>query len=174
MLKLYESITGFNILSIRTGGPVAKMLSPIINPDNLYIEGWYVEDNTSKQKLVLLSSDIREMLPQGFAINDHEVLTEAKDLVRLTDVLRINFSLHGLKVISESGKKYGKINDFAFDDSNMFIQKLYASQSVVKNLSSASLSIDRSQIIEITDKKIIIEDPSEPANAPSSSPIMAG
>lgn len=174
MLKLYESITGLKILSIRTGGPVATMLSPIINPDNLYIEGWHAEDSASKQKLILLSSDIREVLPQGFAINDHEVLVEARDLVRLREVLKINFSLQGLKVISESGKKYGKITDFAFDDSSMFIQKLYASQSVVKSLNSSSLSIDRSQIIEITDKHIVIEDPSEPANAPSSSPVMAG
>lgn len=150
------------------------MIGPIINPDNLYIEGWYVEDGLTRKKLVLLSSDIRDVLPQGFAINDYEVLSEARDLIRLKDVLELNFSLLGLKVTSESGKKYGKITDFAFESSSMFIQKLYASQLAVKSFNSAAVSIDRSQIIEITDKRVVIEDPSETAKAPASSPVVAG
>ena len=165
MLKLYESTPGINIMSLRTGGPIARLLAPIINPNNLYIEGWFVEDNRSKHQLVLLSNDIRDILPQGFAVNDHEVLSDPSELIRLKEVLDLKFNLIGLSVTSESGKKYGKINDYAFETSNSFVQKLYVGQSLVKNFSGGTISVDRSQIVEVTNQRIIIEDPTEKSKA---------
>lgn len=159
MLKLYESFQDTAILSLRIGGPVAEVLKPIINPNNLYIEGWRVRDNRSGEELILLSKDVREILPQGIAINDVEVLTPENELIRLKDVLKLNFSIEGLKVNSQSGKSYGKVSDFAFETSSLYIQKIYAAQSLVRNFAGGTLSIDRSQIIEITNRRIIIEDP---------------
>ncbi len=173
MLKLFESIPGALVLSLRTGGPVGKITNALINPNNLYIEGWFVEDNRSKKQLILLSNDVRDILPQGFAINDHEVLVEQQELVRLKDLFELNFRVLNLRVTSESGRNYGKINDFAFDTGDFFIHKLYAGQSLVKNFSGGTLSIDRSQIIEVTNRRIIIEDPTEKAGVRATSPSIA-
>ncbi len=173
MLKLFESTPGTLVLSLRSGGPIGQIVGPIINPNNLYIEGWYVEDNRSKQVLILLSNDIRDVIRQGFAVDDHEVLTEASDLVRLKKIIKMDFNLIGLRVNSEGGTKYGKVNDYAFETNNMFIQKIYSSQSLVKNLSSGSLSIDRSQIIEVTNRRIVIEDPTEKTLSPAQSAGLA-
>lgn len=174
MLKLYESVPGTNVMSLRTGSPVGIVKSPIVNPNNLYIEGWFVEDSRSRHQLVLLSNDIRDILPQGFAINDHEVLSEPEELVRMKNILELEFDVINLKVTSQSGKNYGKINDYAFETSNMFIQKLYAGQSLVKNLGGGTLSIDRSQIIEVTNRRIVIEDPTEMSRVRAASPSAAG
>jgi uncharacterized protein YrrD len=174
MLKLYESAPKTPVVSLRTGEPVGIIVKPIINPNNLYIEGWFIEDNRSRHRLILLSTDVRDILPQGFAINDYDVLSEPDELIRLKDVLALDFGLINLKVISESGQNYGKINDYAFETNNSFIQKLYAGQPLVKNLTGGSLSIDRSQIIEVTNKKIIIEDPTEKARSRAVSPSVAG
>src|SRR5687768_6144622 len=121
MLKLFESTPGTKVVSLRVGGPIATIVGPLINPNNLYIEGWFVEDIRSKQKLILLSSDVRDILPQGFAVNDHEVLSDADDLVRLKELIALKFDLLGLKVSSQSGKNYGKISDYAFETNNMFV-----------------------------------------------------
>ena len=174
MLKLFESIPGTNVMSLRTGGPIATVESPIINPNNLYIEAWHVIDSRSKQPLILLSNDVRDILPQGFAVNDYEVLSEASELVRLKDLLDLRFNLVGLKVTSESGKNYGKINDYAFETANMFIQKIYASQSLVKSFAVGNLSIDSSQIVEDTNKMVVIEDPVERGRARAASPSVVG
>jgi sporulation protein YlmC with PRC-barrel domain len=173
MLKLYESIPGLAVLSLRTGSPIATIVSPLINPNNLYIEGWYVTDGRSKNPLILLSGAIRDVLPQGFVVNDHEDLSETEELVRLKEVMELKFELIGKRVNSQSGKNYGKINDFAMETSNFFVQKLYAGQSIVKNISGGTLSIDRSQIIEITNRRIIIEDPTVKSKAPVVSPSPA-
>ncbi len=174
MLKLYESTPGTLILSLRTGSPIATLISPVINPNNLYIEGWFVEDSRSKENLILLSNDIRDVLPQGFVVNDHEVLAEPEELIRLKHLMELGFDLLGLKVNSESGTRYGKINDFAYETKNSFIQKLYVGQPLVKNFNGGSLSVDRSQIVEVTDKRVIIEEPSEKSHARAVSPSVAG
>lgn len=84
MLQLSQTLIGRPVMSLRTGTAVATTISAIFNPNNLKIEGFYVQDSfDSKKKLILLCQDIREIIPQGIVINDHEVLGESDELVRL-------------------------------------------------------------------------------------------
>lgn len=146
-------------MSLRTGTAVARIIRPIVNPNNLKIEGFICQDSFNKQELVLLYQDIRELLPQGFVVDDHDVLADPEELVRLHDLLELNFQLIGMQVVSQSKEKIGKVGDYATEVETMFIQKLYVSQSVFKNFTSGQLSVDRNHIIEITNRKIIIQDP---------------
>jgi len=160
-------------MSLRTGGQVATVLNAIINPNNLKIEGFYCEDKfEKKQKLVLLSQDIRDIVPQGVVVNDHDVLTSAEELIRLKDIMALNFELIGKPVHTEK-KRLGKVNDFAIETETMFIQKLYVSRSLVKNFSGGGLSVDRGQIIEITSRKIVIKDPVQPIVTTETQSVVA-
>lgn len=156
MLQLAGTILGKDILSLRTGGPVARIVGPIINPNNLKIEGFYCEDSIDKQELFLLFQDIRDVLPQGIVINDYEVLASRDELIRLKDILDLKFELIGKPVETVNKEKVGKVTDYAIEASSMYVQKLYVSQSLIKNLTSGSLSIDRSAVQEITPRRIII------------------
>jgi hypothetical protein len=66
-------------------------------------------------------------------------------------------------------QKVGKVSDFAVETNSLIIMKLYASQSILKNFTGGSLSIDRSQIQEITPRRIIISEllKGTPAAAPA-------
>lgn len=158
MLHLSDAILNKPVLSLRTGSAVAQVISPIINPNNLKIEGFYCQDSEENKRLILLYQDIRDLLPQGLVINDYDVLAEPDDLVRLKKTLEINFELMGKPVETVSRDKVGKVSDYAFESNTMFIQKIYVSQSILKSLTSGNLSIDRNQIQEITPKRIIIND----------------
>lgn len=158
MLQLSQSLLNRPVMSLRTGQPVATAVSPIINPNNLKIEGFYCTDRFSKDELILLYQDIRDIIPQGFVVDDHDVLTERSELVRLRDILDIGFKLIGKPVETTSKQHIGKVNDYATELETMYIQKLYVSQSLFKSLAGGNLGIDRSQINEITDRKIIINE----------------
>jgi len=145
-------------MSLRTGQPVATAVEPIINPNNLKIEGFYCTDKFSKDELVLLYQDIRDVIAQGFVVDDHAVLVEAHELVRLKDVMKLGFTLIGKPVVTVGKERVGKVNDYATEMETMYIQKLYVGQSVLKSFSGGSLGVDRTQINEITDKKIIINE----------------
>lgn len=158
MLQLSNTLTNKLVLSLRTGSPVATVESPIINPDNLMIEGFFCRDKFSKEKLVLLCQDIRETSPKGYFVNDHEVLSEPSELVRLQQILQVNFSPIGKQVVTTSKDKLGKVADFAYDTALMYIHKLYVSQSILRSFTGGNLVVDRNQIVEITPTRIIIND----------------
>lgn len=169
MLQLSNVLKNRAVLSLRAGQPVATALGPIINPNNLKIEGFYCQDRFENKELILLTQDIREVLKDGFVIDDHERLVEAGELVRLKEILDLHFDLIGKQVQTVDKEKIGKVNDYAVETNSMMILKIYASQSILKSLTGGSLSIDRSQIHEITPKRIIITEllQKAPAAAPS-------
>jgi len=158
MLQLSDSLLNKPIMSLRTGQQVGTTLEPIINPNNLKIEGFYCSDRFSKQELVLLYQDIRDIIAQGFVVDDHEALTSPEELVRLKAVLSIDFKLIGKPVVTVSKERVGKVSDYATELETMYIQKIYISQSMLKSLTGGNLGVDRNQINEITDKKIIINE----------------
>ena len=162
MLRLSDSLIGKPVMSLRTGQVVATTTAPIINPNNLKIEGFYCEDRFERKKeLVLLYQDIRDVINQGFIINDHDVLIEPSELVRLQKIMEIDFTLIDKPVITLTKQKLGKVSDYSTEVETMYIQKIYVTQSMLKNLTGGNLGIDRSQINEITNKKIIVNDPLE-------------
>ncbi len=169
MLQLSTALFNKPVLSLRTGAPVAQVMSALINPNNLKIEGFYCSDRFSGSQLVLLYQDIREFMGKGYIVNDHDVLSEPAELVRLSEVIKINFELIGKPVVTTAKEKVGKVSDYAVEIETMYIQKLYVSQSILKNFTGGSLSIDRSQINEVTDKKIIINEllKTSPITAPA-------
>lgn len=158
MLLLSNKLLNRPVLSLRTGGQIAQTYAYVIDPDKLKIEGIHCHVRSSKQDLILLHQDIRNIIDQGIVINDHDVLSTPDILVRLQDVLKLNYSIIGKSVITSSKQRVGKVRDFAIDSSSFYIQKLYVGQSVIKNFSSSQLSIDRDQIVEVTDTKIIIHE----------------
>ncbi len=157
MLQLSTSLLNRPVLSLRTGDTIAMTTTAVINPNNLKIEGFYCVDN-SKKELILLYQDIRDLIPQGFVVNDHDALVDPDDLVRLKDVLRLRFDLRNKPVVTVSKEKIGKVTDFATEIETMYIQKLYVSQSLLKSFSGGNLGVDRSQIVEITPSRVVIND----------------
>jgi uncharacterized protein YrrD len=159
MLQLSGSLLNRPVLSLRTGGVIATTTTAIINPKNLKIEGFYCTDAFDRKKqLVLLYQDIRDFIQQGFVVNDHDILAEPTELVRLKDVLDLRFELLGKQVTTTNKDKLGKVADYSTDITTMFVQKIYVAQSILKNLAGGNLGIDRTQIVEITDRKIIVND----------------
>ncbi len=173
MLTLGQSLIGKSVLSLRGGSPIGQVNSVLIDPNNLKIEGWFATDRLSKQTGIIIAQDIRDLIPQGMVVNDHDAITPPSDLVRLEPVINLHFTLVDKHVITEGGSRLGKVSDFAFDKDSMFIQKLYVSQSVIKSFSGGTLMIDRTQIIEVTERKIVVNDATVTDKSPITAPVPA-
>jgi sporulation protein YlmC with PRC-barrel domain len=159
MLQLSVSFTNQPIMSLRTGTEISRAYGPIINPNNLKIEGFYCQDpENRKNTLILLNQDVRDIIPQGIVVNDMDVLTDATELVRLKEIISYHFELLGKPVVDTDNKRLGKIEDYSVDIESLYVQKLYISQSMFKSFTGGNLGIDRSDIVEITEKKIVIRE----------------
>jgi len=165
MLRLSGIYHNRDILSLRTGRPVGHAYSPVINPNNLKIEGWYATARGEKDSLVLPAGQIRDVIAKGLVVDDHDAITHPDDLVRMKNILDINYELIGKPVVTESKRRLGKIQDYSVDDDSMYVQKLYITQSLLRGINKKQLIIDRDQVIEITDKKIIVNDLKEKATS---------
>ena len=174
MLMLFMSKSLFNrpILSLRTSIQIATAVEPIINPHNLKIMGWWCRTLGSKPTLVLLAEDVRELMPAGLAVNDEESLSSPQDLVRHKEILGINFKLID-KLVKTKRQKLGKVADFSYND-GLFVQKLYVTRPVTKIFSSEDmLLIDRTQILEVTDHYVLVQDADVTEGAEEAVPARA-
>jgi uncharacterized protein YrrD len=151
-----------SIVSLRNGRLLGDTIGFVINPANLKIEAFKCNINNSKQPLFLLNQDVRDMSDNKIFINDDEVLSEANDLIRIKELIDLNFIIIGKIVITKSKQKLGKVKEFSVDNSSLFLQKLYISQPIYKNIYGGQLIIDRSQIVEVTNTQIIVKDILQP------------
>jgi hypothetical protein len=156
MLMLSKSLSNRPVLSIRSGTQVAVAAEPVINPHNLKILGWWCKMPGGQTK-VLLAEDVRELVPDGLAINDEDDLCAPEDLVRHREILDIGFKLID-KPVRTKRQKIGKVSDFSYND-GMFVQKLYVARPLRKVFTTEdTLLIDRTQILEVTDHYILVRD----------------
>jgi uncharacterized protein YrrD len=72
--------------------------------------------------------------------------------------MEISYEPKGKLVATEMGQKLGKLTDYAVDSDTLYIKKIYVSPRLIKSLTGGQFSIDRSQIVEVTDKKIVVKD----------------
>lgn len=165
MLQLSETLFDRQILSLQTGTAVATSSMPIINPNNLKIEGFFCDDRFDKRRLIVLYQDVRDVIDQGIVVDSHEALTDPDELIRLKEILQLNFQLIGKPVETLAKDKVGKVGDFATEMTTMYVQKLYVSQSMLKSFTGGTLSVDRTQINEITSRHIIVNDLLKPMSA---------
>lgn len=158
MLTLSAKFINRPILSLRVGHQVATALTPIINPNNLKIEAWYAQDLRSNARLILQQQSVREVIPEGIIINDFDELMPLEDLVRLQKIADLDFDLIGKPVETINKQKIGKVVDYAVEPETMMIVKLYLNQNIFKDFSGGGRVIDRKQIFEITDRKVVVKD----------------
>jgi len=156
MLVFNSNIVSWPILSFADGQEIAKLARLIINPDNLTIPGFYCL-TPNRQVKVLLEQDIREINLNYVIINDRSDLSDPSDLIRLQNILNINYNLINKIVETIKHRKIGKVMDFTINIKTMMVDSLEVGQSLYRNFKGSSLKINRSQIIELNDKKIIID-----------------
>ncbi len=162
MLILNSMLQNISIRSLRTGQALGETVNFVINPANLKIEALKCSITNSKTELFLLNQDIRDISNNIIVVNDYDVLSEASDLIRLKSLIDLGFTIVGKPVVTKDGQKLGKVREFSIDSIGFYIQKLYITQPLYKNLYGTQLVIDRNQIIEVTNSRIVIKDTLQP------------
>ncbi len=174
MLVQSKQLNGARIVSLHTGHAIGSLGAPIINPHKLLVDGFYVNLPRGKnQPMVMLTQDIRQF-DQGSRvfINSGDEIVPATELLRLKEIMSLNFSLADKPVRSASKNKLGKVTEYVVETTGWTVQKLHVKQPLFKSLSTGTLIIDRSQIIEVNDRQITVSDAAvtTPAVAPSRVP----
>lgn len=157
MLVLNKNLETVPIMSLQNGGKLGMAQQPIIDPRKLQITAYYASGPRIHSTSVIHTADIREYGPLGFIVNGADSIMELnEELVRLNEVINFHFTLIGKQVIDEKKRKLGKVVEYTIETDGFFVQKIHVGQSIIKNFASSNLIIHRSQIVELTDKTIIV------------------
>jgi uncharacterized protein YrrD len=157
MLVLKERIIDMPVMSLQTGAELARTKTPIIDPRQLKIVAFYCQGpGLQSGPAILMVEDIREISDLGFIVDDADVLMRPDDLVRLKAVLDYNFTLIGKQAIEENGHKLGKVTNYIIDMKSFFIMQLNASPGLMRAWDTAEVVIGRQQIVEVTDKTVVV------------------
>ena len=162
MLVIGSGMVGKQVLSLHVGGAVAQTTSAVIDPENLKVIAYTVDGPAIKNDPevgdILVTDDVREVSNDGFIIDSTDILATEEDVVRIKEIMSLNFDLIGLRVVTRDGRKIGKVIDYTLDSSSFMVYQLIVQRSVSwLSLNDPTLTINRSQIIEIDDYKVTIK-----------------
>ena len=144
-------------MGIQTGRRLAVIGDPIINPNNLQVIAWYATGNSvGFSPAVIFSEDIHELGHLGAIIDSADDILPLDGLVRLQEILSYNFAMHRLQVFDDTGRKLGSVESFNFDSDTFLIQQIILKPGFNVFLTASQLIISRSQIIEISNNKIVV------------------
>lgn len=159
MLIYNSRLLNMPILSVQDSGKIGTISNTIIDPDNLKIIAFRVHGAIgSDGGNILDARAIREYSQFGLVIDSTDELVKDDDIIKIKSVLELNFSLLGLKVETKKGSKLGKVLDFTVTEDNFSVQQIIVKRPTVKSFFDSELVIPRSEIVEITDYKIIVRD----------------
>lgn len=167
MLFASERLLNTPVMSLQTGGELARTRKPIIDPSNLKIVAYELSGHLLNQPTsLLLTEDIREISNVGIIIDSSDEFITPQDVVRINNIYQLSFSLPDKIVKDETGRKLGKVTDFSMEPNSFMIKQLIVKRPLLKSFSDTELIIDRTQITEVDDTTIVIKnDEREPAPA---------
>lgn len=168
MLIPIDRLLNRPVMSLQTGGELARTSELIIDPRQLTIAAIYVVGKLlDHSPSILHTADIRELGPLGCIVNDSSALMPPDDLVRLQEIIDFDFRLIGIRVEDEDGRKLGKVQSATFEPTTYTIQQIITEQSWLQSIMESSHVIHRSQIIAVTNQKIVVHSAETKDQAPA-------
>ncbi|MBR3253777.1 hypothetical protein IKF86_00820 [Candidatus Saccharibacteria bacterium] len=158
MLITASRLIGTPILSVQASAKIAEVAEPIVDPDTLKIIAFRVISPLVRTANILDVKSIREYSNYGMVVDSIEEFVEPDDIVKISNILKLNFALPGLKVETKKGSKLGKVADYTITDNDFIVQQIIVRRPIVKSFIDPTLTISRKEITEITDYKIIVKD----------------
>lgn len=167
MLLKSSRLLNYPVLSLHVTGMIAKTTGIVIDPNYLKIEAFEVTGPETGREVgdYLRVTDIREFSSIGMVVDSSDEFVFSEDIIKLKQLLDINFSLIGKKVETKKGVKLGKVIDYFVNSDTFEVQQIIVQRPFLKAFLDSELTIGRSEIVKVTDTKVIVKE--EKANLKS-------
>jgi len=160
MILNSSRLIGCPVLSLHLGGPIGKIVREVVDPNNLQIIAFEVEGpqtGDGEHGNILDIRSVREFSNIGMIIDSIDDLVSEGDIIKLDEIMALNFAVVGLNVKTKKGSKLGKVIDYTFDPNTMMIMQFIVKRPLMKSFIDPELIVGRSEIKEINDYEIIVK-----------------
>ena len=158
-----SKLNNFPVLSLHVGAPIAHTTSQVIDPNNLKLIAFHLSGREvgGENGTILETRDVREFSHLGMIIDSSDDFVNPGDVIKLDKILKLNFSLIGLKVETKKKSHLGKVIDYVIDTDTFEVRQIIVKRPLIKSLNDSELVISRKEIVEVNDYKIIVKDEEE-------------
>lgn len=157
MLIEGSKLLKYPILSLHTASRIAEVKGLVIDPNFLKVVAFEINAVSSRQRLFLEASSVREFSKMGMIVDSDEEFVEKDDVIKLKETIDLGFSLDNMKVVSKKKAMLGCIEDFIINTEDFQIMQLIVKRPIYKALIDPELVIGRSDIHEINDREIVVK-----------------
>ncbi len=162
MLVSYNRFIGSPVMSLQTGSELARTNRVLVDPRDLTVVAYELEGPMlSEHPSFIRILDIREFSNIGIIIDSSDEFVGLDDVIKLKEVYDFHFDLVGLKVVDKRGRKLGKVSGYTIDSDSFVVQQLSVQRPLLQSFNETELLINRSQIVELSDQQVIVEDGSQ-------------
>lgn len=157
MLIEGSKLLNYPILSLHTASKIAEVKALIIDPNFLKVVAFEINVASSKQRLFLETASVREFSKMGMIVDSDEEFVEQGDVIKLKEMIELDFTLENMKVLSKKKTMLGRVEDFMVTTDDFRVMQLIIKRPIYKSLIDPELVIGRSEIYEINDTEIIVK-----------------
>lgn len=157
MLIEGSKLLNYPILSLHTASRIAEVKALVVDPNFLKIVAFEISAVSSKQRLFLDVTSVREFSKMGMIVDSDEEFIEQNDVIKLKETIELGFTLENMKVVTKKKTMLGRVEDFMVTTDGFQIMQLIIKRPIYKALIDPELVIGRSEIHEINDNEIIVK-----------------
>lgn len=157
MLIEGSKLLNYPILSLHTASRIAEVKALVVDPNFLKIVAFEISAVSSKQRLFLDVTSVREFSKMGMIVDSDEEFIEQNDVIKLKETIELGFILENMKVVTKKKTMLGRVEDFMVTTDDFQVMQLIVKRPIYKALIDPELVIGRSEIHEINDNEIIVK-----------------
>ncbi|MBQ9029754.1 hypothetical protein IJ114_03250 [Candidatus Saccharibacteria bacterium] len=160
MLVDSSQLTRCPVLSLHVGQPIAETYEPIIDPNDLKIIAFLVGGGVVGGEIgnILRAESVREYSDIGMIVDSEDVFVSRADVLKIDEIMALEFKLIGLKCVTKKGTKLGKIIGYTVEPTNFEIMQIIVQRPALKAFIDPELVISRNEIVEVDDYKVTVKD----------------
>ena len=159
MIYLASACIGYQITSISGLSNIGQIRGILIDPRRFSVAGFWVEEYGRRPAYwpILLSQSLRQIHNQRIFINDLDDINDPADLPRLKQILKIDYQIPGVRVVSTDDEYLGKAEDFSFNDEDFKIIHLIVKPPLHQRLRRTRQHFTRNQIEKVSHRRIEVK-----------------
>ncbi|MCL2001940.1 hypothetical protein FWG76_00855 [Candidatus Saccharibacteria bacterium] len=162
MLYYNSGLVGLPVREARSGDTVAIVEKLIVDPRSFTLAALQLKTLDKESHYIVTDSIAEISLQHGLFFSDTDAISKISDLPRLAEVLDLGFELIKLPVRTSSDKKIkshklGTVEDFVVDDTSFAVFQIIVKRGLLSSF-MPELAINRQQVLEITNRGLIVDD----------------
>jgi len=155
-LRQISEVGALPIVDLDSGDVLGQITGWVVSPEEQKVLAYLLQKSgwlTRGQ--IVLDADIVEYGPRMLIVNDPSAVISPEEVIGLPQLIERRSTIVGYDARDETGQSLGQVQDFVFDITSGLIQRYYVRPSLISALTSNDLVLNRDEVIEIKDRRIV-------------------